>query len=63
MSAPQPTPAATRIECRCAIVDGRRVWQWFVKCGRKVLAGGMAATRRDAINDARILQGRAALNQ
>ena len=41
-----------KIELKKIQVEGRKVWQWWVKRGRKILAGGMCATKKDAANDA-----------
>ena len=41
-----------KIELKKIQVGGRKVWQWWVKRGRKILAGGMCATKKDAANDA-----------
>jgi hypothetical protein len=35
-------------------IDGQTVWEWWIKDGRKILAGGMCATKSDAKNDAAI---------
>lgn len=41
-----------KIELKKIQVEGRKVWQWWVKRGRTILAGGMCATKKDAANDA-----------
>ena len=35
------------------IAKERKVWRWEIREGRKVVAGGYCATKRDAVNDAR----------
>jgi hypothetical protein len=35
-------------------IEGRKVWQWRILAGRKILAGGMCATKADAKNDSAI---------
>lgn len=35
-------------------VENRKVWQWRVKQGREILAGGWCATKKDAANDAAV---------
>lgn len=41
-----------KIELNPTTIEGRRVWEWWVKQGRRVLAGGMCATKADAAHDA-----------
>lgn len=37
-------------------VDGKQVWEWRILDGRKVLFGGMCATKKDAVNDASVVK-------
>lgn len=41
-----------KIKFKRVQVEGRKVWQWWIKQGNNILAGGMCATKADAINDA-----------
>lgn len=36
-------------------VEGRRVWEWKIKQGDKLISGGLCATKADAKNDAGIM--------
>jgi len=36
-------------------VDGRKVWQWYVLSGRRIVYGGFSASKADALNDIAIL--------
>lgn len=42
-----------KLELKKIQVEGRKAWQWWVKRGCKILAGGVCATMKDAANDAR----------
>ena len=44
-----------KIEIKRIQVEGRKVWQWRILEGRKILFGGMCATKKDAANDAGIV--------
>jgi hypothetical protein len=44
-----------QIEIKRIQVEGRNVWQWRILEGRKILFGGMCATKKDAVNDAGII--------
>lgn len=44
-----------KIEIKRIQVEGRKVWQWRILQGRKILFGGMCATKKDAENDADIV--------
>jgi hypothetical protein len=44
-----------KIEIKRIQVEGRKVWQWRILQGRKILFGGMCATKKDAENDAESL--------
>lgn len=44
-----------RIEYKRVQVEGRKVWEWWIKQGRKILFGGMCATKKDAENDVRVM--------
>lgn len=45
----------------CSPVDGRRLkrfcWHWMIFRGREQVGGGYCATKRDALNDARLTAG------
>lgn len=38
-------------------IEGRKVWQWTNKEGRRIISRGYCCTKRDAVNDARIVSG------
>ena len=38
-------------------IEGRKVWQWTNKEGRKIISRGYCRTKRDAVNDALIVSG------
>lgn len=45
-----------KIRGRTPVTDrpsSRMIWQWRVMEGRKIVYGGLCATKRDAMNDAR----------
>lgn len=43
-----------KTELKKKTYDGQKVWEWWVKDGRKILAGGICFTKADAKNDAAI---------
>ena len=43
-----------RTEIKKAKYDGKWVWEWWIKTGRKILAGGICFSKADAKNDAAI---------
>ena len=38
-------------------IEGRKVWQWTNKEGRRIISRGYCRTKRDAVNDALIVSG------
>ncbi len=36
-------------------IEGRKVWQWQILKGHRVVYGGMCATKKDALNDSQIV--------
>jgi hypothetical protein len=38
-------------------LEGRKVWQWTNKEGRRIVSRGYCRTKRDAVNDALIVSG------
>lgn len=45
---------AMKLELKKKKIEGQTVWEWWVKEGRKIIAGGMCSTKADAANDAKI---------
>lgn len=45
---------AMKLELKKKKIEGRPVWEWWVKENRKIIAGGMCATKKDAAIDAKI---------
>lgn len=38
-------------------IESRNVWQWTNREGRRIISRGYCRTKRDAVNDARIVSG------
>lgn len=43
-----------KLELKKKKIEGRTVWEWWVKDKREIVAGGMSDTRKNASNDAQI---------
>lgn len=52
-----------KTEIKKITIEGRKVWQWRNKEGRRIVSGGYCLTKRDAVNDARIVSGQNASDQ